>query len=951
MRNKKSLGWFGSMLLSGLLLANGLGVSVLAGNPAFSALKREEQSSTAVLEEIAEEIPEVWLEEVAEEIPEEWMEVIEEEIPEEWPEEAAEEISEEWQEEAAEEISEEWPEEAVEEISEEKPEEAAEEISEEWPEEAAEEISEEWPIEIDEEFVEEQADWILEEPPMLQEGSSGEIYAERVDGAMIQARDQMIVVCPSSGSALSMTPSGENKLGSTEVTIQETTEKAVLTACAQDTAIFDVEDAGEGNIYLRCEAGYLTSTETGNGLFFAAEPVNCSRWQIQEGRFLYNPAAVYTTAAGKTYQNYYVEYFRSAYTMYGKNSKSDLNAFTLEFYRLGEKPQEEEPSDETVYYLPVFETSDVHGYLAETSGKEPLYVLAYVSDKVQDARNRGGEYRADTTILLDGGDIYQGNLLSNRLSGYPMAAAFQTMGYDAVTIGNHEFDWGITTTVDADATMMDYAFGDYTGENTVPVLNMNLYQNGEKVPFSYDYLILEKTAVSEQGEELPVRIGVIGFAGDYASSIMYERFTGEGFSIVPDFQLVNELAQALEENGACDATILLIHEEAALAAVGLGEGSPIDLVLGGHTHQNDNGLTDWGLRYLEPAGNGGAYAYTELAFGQEDEVPVFYKTVNAKTCSISENASLLVNTPDNADELDPALVALSDAAIDALADILSTKIGYITESALRYTYLPESGNRATTYGNWITSVYNRIAGADVSFVNNGGLRTDVLIPEGEDRRDIMLSDLYTMFPFDNEICCFDMTYEDFLQVLVYSLTDTGKTLLSQMTGVICYYTDQTVNAILTADGEEIYVNGEWREGWKDQTLTLAVNSYIVSTNRISADGMSNPLFFGNEEPWEYRSAGIDSEGAISVLTEEGFWNDGYLAIDTNPHYINKTYEESQEPGDEPGSEPGDEPDEPTGTPEHTSPNTGARPEYLWIVMLAAGSLAAWMLACMRQNKF
>ena len=54
----------------------------------------------------------------------------------------------------------------------------------------------------------------------------------------------------------------------------------------------------------------------------------------------------------------------------------------------------------------------------------------------------------DRAVLLDGGDIFQGNTLSNLLDGRPLAEAYQLMGYDAVTIGNHEFDWQIENTVD-----------------------------------------------------------------------------------------------------------------------------------------------------------------------------------------------------------------------------------------------------------------------------------------------------------------------------------------------------------------------------------------------------------------------------------------------------------------------------------------------------------------------
>ena len=63
----------------------------------------------------------------------------------------------------------------------------------------------------------------------------------------------------------------------------------------------------------------------------------------------------------------------------------------------------------------------------------------------------------------------------------------------------------------------------------------DLYRDGAKVTFARDYVILDKTATDRDGNELPVRIGVIGFADNYASSIMYAAFTGAGYEIREDY--------------------------------------------------------------------------------------------------------------------------------------------------------------------------------------------------------------------------------------------------------------------------------------------------------------------------------------------------------------------------------------------------------------------------------
>lgn len=85
--------------------------------------------------------------------------------------------------------------------------------------------------------------------------------------------------------------------------------------------------------------------------------------------------------------------------------------------------------------------------------------------------------------------------MSNMFDGESLSAAYQIMDYDAVTIGNHEFDWGIENTVDSDGTMMDHSMGEGDGENLIPVIASNIFHNGEKISFADDYIILQKASV------------------------------------------------------------------------------------------------------------------------------------------------------------------------------------------------------------------------------------------------------------------------------------------------------------------------------------------------------------------------------------------------------------------------------------------------------------------------
>lgn len=166
--------------------------------------------------------------------------------------------------------------------------------------------------------------------------------------------------------------------------------------------------------------------------------------------------------------------------------------------------------------IAVYETSDIHGYLMDTSGGDEntfQYRLAYIAQVVNDAR-ASEEY--DDVLLLDGGDIYQGMPVSNLTTGAALRAAFDAMDYDAAALGNHEFDWGVTAyCADEDATVPAYDIGGYAGDPDIPVLASNLYyaDTGDRVDFTKDYVIVEKAGK---------RIAVIGYIDDYTMTIMSE---------------------------------------------------------------------------------------------------------------------------------------------------------------------------------------------------------------------------------------------------------------------------------------------------------------------------------------------------------------------------------------------------------------------------------------------
>ena len=561
------------------------------------------------------------------------------------------------------------------------------------------------------------------------------------------------------------------------------------------------------------------------------------------------------------------------------------------------------------YHLPVFETSDVHGSFVGEINEPHTYRLAYIADKVNDARLTDEGTDPSRTVLLDTGDIVQGNPLSTLLSGEPMSASYAAMGYDAIGIGNHEFDNGLESAIDDDGTMFDYTTEDGKQKNDIPVINNDVYQDGKKITSAKDYVILRKTAVSETGETITVRIGVIGSAENYADSVAVKVFTDMGYSIEDDPAAVISLAEELETEERCDATILLTHGDAQKTAEVLEDPGCLDLVLGGHSHKSEEGVTESGLRYYEPSGKAYAYVQTELIFEndglggariKEDAEPEggFVKL---------SNSDVLYDRPENSEELDPEIISIAGYYIAQVSDTFSEEIGYITQPVTKVKH-EESGKRTDGSGCWMADVLREEAGFDVVYMNAGGVRGSVWMDEGEDRHPVTLGDIYTMLPFEDALYCYEITYGELIDAVKFSVSTSGWNLLTCVSGIDVWFVDdpsdtsdnkykRTLLDAVEAGGELIYRRGMqgdgWTDGlrddWRDKKLRLGTTEFSATTDR-QRDGNRNPLIGYNDTDRLYSKDEMLRDVVLRELRECAEKNDGCLDHDSRTHYFHRAYD-------------------------------------------------------------
>jgi 5'-nucleotidase len=219
--------------------------------------------------------------------------------------------------------------------------------------------------------------------------------------------------------------------------------------------------------------------------------------------------------------------------------------------------------------LTILHTNDVHSRLEpfsmDGSKNQGLGGVAARAALIESIRNSSKE-----TLLLDAGDIFQGTPFFNMYKGELEMKAMKMMGYEAITIGNHDFDLGMDNFV----TQWQHA--------KFPVLNCNYGLSNTPLEN-----IIEPYKIFKKGK---LKIGVTG-VGIHLDGLVPANLLGNTQYLDP-IQNVNNIAYKLKKEEQCDLVICLSHlgysykeDSNKMCDIILAkESENIDLIIGGHTH-------------------------------------------------------------------------------------------------------------------------------------------------------------------------------------------------------------------------------------------------------------------------------------------------------------------------------------------------------------------------------
>lgn len=445
--------------------------------------------------------------------------------------------------------------------------------------------------------------------------------------------------------------------------------------------------------------------------------------------------------------------------------------------------------------------------------------------------------------LTSSGDFVQGGSLGAASKGGYIVEIMNAVGYDLVTLGNHEFDFGIPR------------LKELTGQLTAKTLCCNL------IDLKADKRMYDPYTIISYGNR---KVAFIGVATPYSFNSSTPAYFQDDkgnyvYSLCADifYDNVQNFIDDARAQGA-DYVVAMTHlgddvtydpiNAHALAANTIG----LDVILDGHSHNT----------------------VPSLMLKGKDGKPVIYTQTGAHF----ENIGVLTITPEG--KVSTQLVPLKDfTAKDPKVEavIAQKKQEYAERGARKIGHsevlLPakdENGDwlvrkYETTLGDFCADAFRYFLGTDIAMVGGGSIRAD--LPAG----DVTYDSVFNVFPFNNRVCTATLTGKQILEVLEFGVAaypaDFGGFL--HVSG-LKYTFDPSVESPVVYDINKAFVRidpGDRRIS-NVQVLNKETGKYepIVSTSEYTVGGTSYLLMDAGDGYEMLKGVGQETGGVdVEVL--------------------------------------------------------------------------------------
>lgn len=405
----------------------------------------------------------------------------------------------------------------------------------------------------------------------------------------------------------------------------------------------------------------------------------------------------------------------------------------------------EAPKERALYKtITVVSTNDFHGALI---GRVHSWSHG---DVVGDAEWLAGylnivwEENPGGVLLLDGGDIMQGTLISNYFDGASTIEIYNEMGYDAAVIGNHEFDWG------------QEVLADREHQAHFPFLAANIFykETDERPDWATPYVIKPVKGI---------KVGIIGVANPETPTITNPIYVAN-LDFTDPAEAVNELVDDVEAKGA---TMIIVVAHIGGFWPDFGEvgdlanaldTEKVDLIVSGHTHARlDDVIND--IPVIQAYSSGTAFARVDFTVDKRTGEVFEYEMNPYPTTTYQTYYGDPAVYHGVVVEPDPEVEAIVDYYEEQIEEVKNEVIGETTASIWRdYRY-------ESAMGDWVTDI---MRGYDPSInfalTNSGGLRADI------DAGPITFGEIFEAIPFDNTLVKCTMTGTQVVEALEQGIT-------------------------------------------------------------------------------------------------------------------------------------------------------------------------------------
>ncbi|MBE6844673.1 MAG: bifunctional metallophosphatase/5'-nucleotidase [Ruminococcus sp.] len=342
--------------------------------------------------------------------------------------------------------------------------------------------------------------------------------------------------------------------------------------------------------------------------------------------------------------------------------------------------------------------------------------------------------------VVSAGDYVQGSSLGAISQGEYIVNLMNMVGYDAVTLGNHEFDYKLPRLLELSEMM-----------NTKPVCSN--FQNVKE-----QKTVFEPYSIVSYGDTDIAYIGIT--TPDTLTSSSPVQFRDEKDEYIYTFsgnnlsETVQKSIDAAKSEGA-DYIVALSHLgtedvfEQWSAQTLVKNTTGLDAVLDGHSHSVIENMT-----VDDKNGDKVVISSTGTKFAN----------IGKMTIADGEISTELIET-ESYEKTDEAVSKYIKEINEEYSKLGERKIG---ESKVNLTTVDKDGNRIirnteTNMGDFCADAFRIVTGADIGVMNGGGIRADM------SQGDVTFNDILNVFPWNNRVCVIEVTGQQFADLLELSV--------------------------------------------------------------------------------------------------------------------------------------------------------------------------------------